>query len=456
MEEQKKKARENANFSMKSGADAMQAFAELDDSVVTEFTGYDVLKDESSIVAIAKDGSLVESINEGDEATLVTLKTPFYATMGGQKGDFGVISSVNGSFEVYETVKISGNRVGHIGKVISGTFNNNDEVTLTVDSNNRIATCMNHSATHLLQKALQTVLGDDVKQQGSYQDSERTRFDFSYGSALRADEIKKVEDIVNEKIAQNMKVETQIMSIDEARKTGAMALFGEKYGDTVRVVKMGEFSMELCGGTHVKCTGDIRNFKIISEGGVAAGVRRIEAITGSNVIKYFNSIEETLNEAAKIAKSTPANLTEKIQHMLSEIKLLNSELESLKAKAAKESVGDVLSQVKEVGGVKLLAIKVDNVDMNGLRDLGDQLKEKIGEGVIVIASAQGDKVNLIAMATDSAMSKGAHAGNLIKGIASLVGGGGGGRPNMAQAGGKNPAGIDACLSEAEKVLASQL
>ena len=456
MEEQKKKARENANFSMKSGADAMQAFAELDDSVVTEFTGYDVLKDESSIVAIAKDGSLVESINEGDEATLVTLKTPFYATMGGQKGDFGVISSVNGSFEVYETVKISGNRVGHIGKVISGTFNNNDEVTLTVDSNNRIATCMNHSATHLLQKALQTVLGDDVKQQGSYQDSERTRFDFSYGSALRADEIKKVEDIVNEKIAQNMKVETQIMSIDEARKTGAMALFGEKYGDTVRVVKMGEFSMELCGGTHVKCTGDIRNFKIISEGGVAAGVRRIEAITGSNVIKYFNSIEETLNEAAKIAKSTPANLTEKIQHMLSEIKSLNSELESLKAKAAKESVGDVLSQVKEVGGVKLLAIKVDNVDMNGLRDLGDQLKEKISEGVIVIASAQGDKVNLIAMATDSAMSKGAHAGNLIKGIASLVGGGGGGRPNMAQAGGKNPAGIDACLSEAEKVLASQL
>lgn len=456
MDEQKQKARENANFAMKTASSAAKVFDSLDASITSQFTGYELLKDNSKIVAIANETELVDSINEGEEATIVTLKTPFYATMGGQKGDFGTIETKTGTFDVYETIKLSGGKIGHVGKVISGTIKTNDEATLFVDAVNRKYTCCNHSATHLLQKALQTVLGDEVKQQGSYQDGERTRFDFSYGTGLSADELKKVESIVNEKIAEDIIVNTNVMGIEEAKKTGAMALFGEKYGDSVRVVSMGDFSKELCGGTHVKHTGEIRIFKILSEGGVAAGVRRIEAITGDNVIKYYNDLEASFNEAAKAAKSTPANLTDKIVHMTSEIKALNSELESIKSKAAKDSVGDVMSQVKEVSGVNLLAIKVDNVDMNGLRDLGDQLKEKLQDGVVVIASNQDGKVNLLAMATDSAMGKGAHAGNLIKGIAGLVGGGGGGRPNMAQAGGKNPAGIDACLLEAENVLKSQI
>ena len=246
------------------------------------------------------------------------------------------------------------------------------------------------------------------------------------------------------------------MSIDEAKSSGAMALFGEKYGDTVRVVSMGDFSKELCGGTHVAHTGQIRCFKIVSDSGVAAGVRRIEAITGSNVLKFYKEVEQTLANAAQTVKSTPATLNDKLNSMLKEIKTLQSENESLKSKAAKEALGDVMDQLKEINGVKLLATKVSGVDMNGLRDLGDQLKGKIGEGVVVLVSDSEGKVNLVAMATDAAVGKGAHAGNLIKEIAPIVGGGGGGRPNMAQAGGKNPAGIDECIAKVSDVLYGQL
>ncbi|MFT3985479.1 MAG: DHHA1 domain-containing protein, partial [Lachnospiraceae bacterium] len=249
---------------------------------------------------------------------------------------------------------------------------------------------------------------------------------------------------------------TEIMTIDEAKKLGAMALFGEKYGETVRVVKMGDFSVELCGGTHVQNTGTILAFKILSESGIAAGVRRIEALTGNGVFAYYKQMEEVLNEAAKIAKTNPASLVEKLTHMQAEMKSLQSEVDSLKSRAAKDALGDVMDQVVEVKGVKLLSAKVADVDMNGLRELGDQLKEKLNEGVVVIASESEGKVSLIAMATEGAMEKGAHAGNLIKGIAALIGGGGGGRPNMAQAGGKNPSGIDACIAEAKNVLVNQL
>jgi alanyl-tRNA synthetase len=307
-----------------------------------------------------------------------------------------------------------------------------------------------------LQKALQTVLGDNVHQAGSYQDAERTRFDFSFDRAVTKEELDKVEDIVNDKINEDIDVVTKVMSIDEAKSFGAMALFGEKYGDTVRVVSMGDFSKELCGGTHVAHTGQIRCFKIVSESGVAAGVRRIEAITGSNVLKFYKEVEQTLANAAQTVKSTPAALNDKLNSMLKEIKTLQSENESLKSKAAKEALGDVMDQVKEINGVKLLATKVSGVDMNGLRDLGDQLKGKIGEGVVVLVSDSEGKVNLVAMATDAAVGKGAHAGNLIKEIAPIVGGGGGGRPNMAQAGGKNPAGIDECIAKVSDVLSGQL
>ncbi|MDE7029722.1 MAG: alanine--tRNA ligase, partial [Lachnospiraceae bacterium] len=361
-----------------------------------------------------------------------------------------------GEFAVEDTIKLLGRKVGHIGRMTRGMMKVGDEVTLRVDTTRRTRICKNHSATHLLQKALREVLGTHVQQKGSYQDGERTRFDFSHFEAMTADELAAVERMVNEKIAENIAVETQVMTMEEAKKTGAMALFDEKYGETVRVVSMGEFSREFCGGTHVRNTGDITAFKIVSESGIAAGVRRIEALTGDNVFAHYRQIEDELAAAAKAAKTTPANLQEKIEHMMAEIKALQSENESLRSKAAKEALGDVMNQVTEVKGVKLLAAKVDGVDMNGLRDLGDQLKAKLGEGVVVLASAVDGKVNLVAMATDSAMSSGAHAGNLIKGIAGLVGGGGGGRPNMAQAGGKNPEGIDKAIEAAKSVLEGQV
>ena len=455
MEEQKQKARDNQNFSTRLSADN-GLYEKLDAGIVSEFIGYDTLKAEETIAAVNNGSEWKDSLKEGEEGTVITAKTPFYATMGGQKGDFGVIVTKNGTFDVQETVKLPGGRIGHIGKVVSGSIAKGETATLEVSALNRSNTCRNHTATHLLQEALREVLGDHVEQSGSYQDGERTRFDFSHGQAMTAEEIKKVEAIVNEKIAEDLPVETKVMSLEEAKKTGAMALFGEKYGDTVRVVMIGDFSRELCGGTHVGHTGDIASFKILSESGVAAGIRRIEALTGRNVTAYYQEMEEKLAETARILKTTPASLTERAEHLMAELKALQSENESLKSKAAKEALGDVMDQVVEVNGVKLLATKVSGVDMNGLRELGDQLKAKIAEGVVVLMSDLDGKVNMVAMATDGAMKKGAHAGNLIKGIAALVGGGGGGRPNMAQAGGKNPAGIDEAIKKSAEVLKEQI
>ena len=455
MEEQKQKARDNQSFSARLSTDTA-LYDELDESLVSEFAGYDTLQAESSVAAIASDGKWQDVLSEGQEGTIITVKTPFYATMGGQKGDFGVIKTADGTFEVIDTVKVPGGRIGHIGKVVSGTIKKDARADLSVSSLNRGNTCKNHTATHLLQEALREVLGDHVEQSGSYQDGERTRFDFSHGQAMTTEELKKVEKIVNVKIAEDLPVETKVMSLEEAKKTGAMALFGEKYGDTVRVVMIGDFSRELCGGTHVGHTGEIASFKILSESGVAAGVRRIEAITGNNVTAYYQEMEERLNAVARVLKTSPATLLDRAEHLMAEMKVLQSENESLKSKAAKDALGDVMNQVKEVKGVKLLAASVAGVDMNGLRDLGDQLKAKIGEGVIVLISDCDGKVNMVAMATQGAMDKGAHAGNLIKGIAALVGGGGGGRPNMAQAGGKNPAGIPDAIAKCEEVLAAQV
>ena len=453
MEEAKELARQNANFSQKTSNDVFEA---LDKTIVSEFIGYDTLTGEDTVLALANSEALVDSLKEGEEGIIIVNKTPFYATMGGQKGDIGSIKTANGEFYVEEAIKLPEGRIGHVGRVAAGTISVKDKATLNVCDVNRAKTCRNHSATHLLQAALQEVLGGDVHQQGSYQDTDRTRFDFSYGQAMNAEQLEKVQSIVNEKIMAALPVNTQVMSVDEAKASGAMALFGEKYGDSVRVVSMGDFSKELCGGTHVANTQDILSFKILSESGVAAGVRRIEAITGDNVTAYYAELEKTINEAAAAAKATPSQLISKIEAMQKQLKELSSEVESLKAKAAQSAMGDVLDQVVEVKGIKLLATAVSGVDMNGLRDLGDQLKNKLGEGVVVIISDADGKVNMVAMATEGAMAKGAHAGNLIKGIAALVGGGGGGRPNMAQAGGKNPAGIADAINEAKKVLEGQI
>ncbi|MDE7247782.1 MAG: alanine--tRNA ligase, partial [Lachnospiraceae bacterium] len=455
MQEQKDKARKARKVTNYMGAD-VTVYESIDPSITTEFVGYDRTACESRITVLTTETELVEALTDGQIGTVIVERTPFYATMGGQEGDIGAITTGNGEFRVENTIKLLGGKVGHIGRMTKGMLKTGDNVILYVDKARRENTCKNHSATHLLQKALREVLGNHVEQAGSYQDGERTRFDFSHSAAMTAEELQKVEQIVNEKIAENLAVETKEMSIEEAKKSGAMALFGEKYGETVRVVQMGDFSKELCGGTHVKSTAMIGSFKILSESGVAAGVRRIEALTGSNVTAYYKKLEEQLEAAAKTLKTSPASLVERCEHLMAEMKALQSENESLKSKAAKEALGDVMDQVQEVKGVKLLASKAADVDMNGLRELGDQLKEKLGDGVVVLLSEKEGKVNLIAMATDGAMAKGAHAGNLVKGIAAIVGGGGGGRPNMAQAGGKNPAGIDEAIAKTREILEGQL
>ncbi|MGI5990439.1 MAG: alanine--tRNA ligase [Lachnospiraceae bacterium] len=467
MKKQKEMAREDRKKSGKNaeymGA-AATVYEDMDPSVSSEFTGYDRTDDEGKIVALAslsEDGSeedsVTEAISDGEFGAIITDKTPFYGTMGGQVGDTGVITGADGArFEVTGTLHVSGGKIAQIGHVKRGMFRTGETVKLSVDAKRRAAICANHSATHLLQKALREVLGTHVEQAGSYQDEHRTRFDFSHFQAMTSEEISRVEAMVNEKIAEDLPVVTQIMSLEEARKSGAMALFGEKYGDVVRVVKMGDFSIELCGGTHVAHTGQIRQFKILSESGVAAGVRRIEAITGSAVTEFYRDEEKKLHEAAALLKTTPDDVTEHIRKLQEEIKTLKSENESLKSAQAASAMNDWESHVQEVGDVRLLAYSVKNVDMNGLRELGDKIKSRLGEGVIVLVSDNSGKVSVMAMATEGAVKQGAHAGNLIRSLAGLIGGGGGGRPQMAQAGGKNAAGIPALIEAAPKELAKQL
>ncbi|MDE6828751.1 MAG: alanine--tRNA ligase, partial [Lachnospiraceae bacterium] len=326
----------------------------------------------------------------------------------GQEADKGVIRTADGEFQVEDVVKLLGGKFGHIGHVTKGMVKVGDMAALEVEPENRACSANNHSATHLLHKALRIVLGNHVEQAGSSVNADRLRFDFTHFSALTAQELKRVEEIVNEQIRKGLAVKVENLPIEEARKTGAAALFGEKYGDIVRVVSMGDFSVEFCGGTHVANTGAVTAFKILSETGVAAGVRRIEALTSKGLLAYYSELEQTLHDTAKLLKAAPELLLEKVGHLLSENKALRSEVEQLKSKLAKDAAKDVMDQVTEVKGVKLLAAKVEGVDMNGLRDLGDQLKEKLGEGVVMLASAVNGKVNLVAMATKEAMDQGAH------------------------------------------------
>ena len=455
MEVQRKTARAARGETNYMGAD-VTVYESIDPSITSTFVGYENLAWKSPITVLTSDTEIVEALSDGQRGTVFAEETPFYATSGGQEADTGIIRTAEGEFKVEDTVKLLGGKIGHVGVVIKGMIKTGDQAELCVDAEKRALSARNHSATHLLQKALRTVLGTHVEQAGSSVNEERLRFDFSHFSAMTAEELQKVEEIVNEQIVAGLPVKVENMPIEEARKTGAQALFGEKYGDVVRVVNMGDYSIEFCGGTHVKNTNEIMAFKILSESGVAAGVRRIEALTSKGLIRYYDNLEKKLNEAAKVLKATPDNLAEKIAHLTAENKVLHSEVESLKSKLAQDAMGDVMDQVQEIKGVKLLAAEVDGVDMNGLRDLGDQLKEKLGEGVVVLASGNDGKVSLMVTATDAAMKQGAHAGNLVKAIAGLVGGGGGGRPNMAQAGGKNPAGIQEALKKAAEALEGQL
>ena len=455
MEVQRKKARDAREVTNYMGAD-VTVYESIDPSVTSTFVGYDNLTYGSDVTVLTTEDEIVEALSEGQRGTIFVQETPFYATSGGQEADTGYIRTAEGEFRVEDTVKLLGGKIGHIGVMTKGMIKSGDKVTLEVDAKKRALSARNHSATHLLQKALRTVLGTHVEQAGSSVNEDRLRFDFTHFSAMTAEELKKVEDIVNEQISKGLDVIVKNMPIEEAKKTGAQALFGEKYGDIVRIVNMSDFSIEFCGGTHVKNTSEIMAFKIISETGVAAGVRRIEALTSDGLMKYYAQIEETLKNAAHLVKATPENLADKITHLMAENKALHGEVESLKSKMAQEAAGDVMDQVTEIKGVKLLAARLDGIDMNGLRDLGDQFKAKLGDGVVVLASANDGKVSLMVTATDGAMKQGAHAGNLVKAIAGCVGGGGGGRPNMAQAGGKNPAGIPDALAKAAEALGSQI
>ena len=455
MEEQRQKAREAREVTNYMGADAT-VYDEIEVNITTEFVGYECLSCDSAVTVLTTETEIVSSLMEGQKGTVFTEKTPFYATMGGQEGDIGVIETANGKFVVEDTIKLRGGKFGHVGHMESGMISQGETVSLKVCAAARKDTEKNHSATHLLQKALKLVLGSHVEQKGSLVTPDRLRFDFAHFQAMTPEELAKVEEIVNQQIQEGLEVRTDIMSIDDAKKTGAMALFGEKYSEKVRVVSMGEFSKELCGGTHVENTGSIMLFKIVSEAGIAAGVRRIEALTGNGVLEYYKKQEEALHAAAKALKANPAEILDKIAHLQGEVKTLQSENESLKSKLAQGALGDVMNQVVEVKGVKLLAAKVEGVDMNGLRDLGDQLKEKLGEGVVVLAAVNEGKVNLLAMATDAAQKAGAHAGNLIKAVAAIVGGGGGGRPNMAQAGGKKPEKAQEAVDAVAGILEGQI
>ena len=468
MDSQKKQARNDRLASGKMAdysGHAATVYDELDPAIASSFVGYDKLEADSKIVAMVSlaagdadaEDAVVEALSDGEHGAIITAETPFYGTMGGQVGDTGVIElGSEAAFEVTSTEHVGGNKIAHIGVMRKGMLKLGDTVTLKVDEKNHMATCRNHSATHLLQKALREVLGTHVEQAGSFQDAGRTRFDFSHFQAMTREELQKVEDMVNEKIQEGLEVRTDVMTLEEAKKSGAMALFGEKYGAEVRVVRMGDLSTELCGGTHVKNTLQIGQFKILSETGVAAGVRRIEALTGDNVRTYYENLEHEMLAAAELVKATPATLKEHIQSLQKEVKELRSENEALKSKEAQNALGNVMDSVVEIKGVKFLGAHVSGVDMNELRNLGDDLKTKLGEGVILLISDKDGKVSMVAMATDGAVKSGAHAGNLIKQIAPIVGGGGGGRPNMAQAGGKDAAKIDEAIAAASAAVEAQI
>ena len=437
MEAQRTKARAASKFQMAAGVEYSGA--------KTEFCGYDALHlDGVKVVALYRDGSAVTSLAAGEDGIVVLDRTPFYAESGGQVGDIGELGAANGKFKVTDTQKIQADVFGHHGTLVSDRLSVYDTLSAHVDIRSRHRSAWNHSATHLMHTALRKVLGHHVQQKGSLVDQQRTRFDFSHGKPLHADEIRAVEDLVNREIRANHPVSAGVMKYDEAIKAGAMALFGEKYGDEVRVIGMGEFSTELCGGTHVKHTGDIGFFKVVSESGVAAGVRRIEAVTAEGALAWVQSRDEELSRASHVLKAQPGELMQKIEQVLESVKTLERELSRLKSKMASAQGDDIAAGAVDVKGAKVLAARIDGVDAKILRETLDKLKERLGSAAIVLAAVDGEKVALIAGVTADLTGK-VKAGELVNFVAQQVGGKGGGRPDMAQAGGTNPAGLPEAL-----------
>ncbi|MCL2461573.1 MAG: alanine--tRNA ligase [Defluviitaleaceae bacterium] len=458
MEKQRRRARAAREETGLPGAGAKTAYDRLDASVTTEFVGYGESYGEpvtvsqgfgtiARVLAIISGDEIVEKAEKGAEVTLFLDKTPFYAESGGQKGDFGLIDGADGAVRVDSCVKING-KTAHIGEVTEGFIETGAAVTARINAANRMATSRNHSATHLLQAALRQVLGNHVEQAGSSVDGGRLRFDFTHYAPISHDDLERVEKIVNEKILEAIPIDISQKSLDEARKMGATALFGEKYGDVVRVVKMGDFSLELCGGTHLGNTSQAGLFKIVSETGVAAGIRRIEALTGFGAKDYYDAEETELRSAAALLKTTPEELEHRVAALISENRQLRQEAERSRSKAAAGIVDEIAARAEAAGNFKIASEKLTGVDAGGLRDIGDRLRDKIGSGVVILACVDGDKVNFLVTATDDAVKAGAHAGNLAKEAAALCGGGGGGKPGMAQAGGKDASKADEALKRA--------
>ncbi|MCI1930713.1 MAG: alanine--tRNA ligase [Clostridia bacterium] len=455
MKEQKERARAARAVSNYMGS-AETIYNQLDAAMVTDFDGYDKAEiNDAKIVAVVSDNKIVDSAQVGADVAVFLDKTPFYAEMGGQVGDIGIIKTDMGTVDVNNTIRVVGNKIAHIGTVVDGIISVEEKAEAKYDAKNRTAISRNHSATHLLQKALREVLGTHVEQAGSYVSADRLRFDFTHFQAMTDDEIKKVEDIVNEKILEALNIEISEKSIEDARKMGAMALFGEKYGKIVRVVDMGGFSIELCGGAHLKNTAQIGSFKIIGESGIAAGVRRIEALTGEGALKYYQAQDDKLKEICAMVKAAPENMMKRISDIVADQKELNKELEKIKAEMAAKSADSILKNCTDINGIKVLCTKT-NGDAEALKTMGDELKNKLKDAVIVLASANDGKVSIVSMATDSAVKKGAHAGKIIKAAAAVCGGGGGGRPNMAQAGGKDSSKIDEALDKAMEIIKTQI
>ncbi|HBG96662.1 MAG TPA: alanine--tRNA ligase, partial [Chromatiaceae bacterium] len=442
MAAQKERARAASQFS--SG---QQWAIELEGE--TDFIGYDLLEDQATVIALYSDGEPRDRLAPGETGLLVLDLSPFYAESGGQVGDRGWLSSDNATFEVEDTQKQGDGVICHVGRVTGGELLVGDRVHARVDADRRRATALHHSATHLLHAALRRVLGEHVQQRGSLVDPDRLRFDFSHFEPVSRAQLHEIERLVNREIRQNHMVETRIMDLDDAKSSGAMALFGEKYADQVRVLRMGDFSVELCGGTHVRAVGDIGLFKIVSEGGISSGVRRIEAVAGEPALTWVEDEESRLQRVAELVKGAASDVDDKVAQLVERSRKLEKELEQLKSKLASAAGSDLASQAVDIDGVKVLAAKLDAIDPKSLRDLLDQLKNKVGSGILLLATESDGKVSLIAGVTKDLTAR-FKAGDLVKAAAEKVGGRGGGRPDMAQAGGTDPAGIPAALELAKE------
>jgi alanyl-tRNA synthetase len=420
--------------------------------IISEFCGYEgVIKAQSKVAAIFINGQSVQNVNEGQDAEIVLTTTPFYGESGGQAGDTGYLEGTGFSFTVSDTKKPVDKFIVHKGIVQEGKIKVGDAAQLIVDEERRRAIAANHSGTHILQAALKAVLGDHVKQSGSQVNAAGLRFDFTHFSKISDEEMKRIEEIANDVIRKNLDVKTEVCALEDALKTGATAVFDEKYGATVRIVKMGEMSMELCGGTHVQRTGDIGLLKVVHESAIAAGVRRIEAITGKEALTHVQKTEEELKKAAGLFKANPLELADRADKLLKHTKDLEKEIEALKGKIAAKDSGDLINQARNISGVKVLAVEVSIADAKTLRDFGDKLRDKMESGIILLGSKAGEKALLLCMVTKDLAGK-YHAGNIIKELAPLVGGSGGGRPDMAQAGGTQPENLGKIFSALEKLL----